>query len=434
MIYFIGIKGTGMAALASMLHDLGHEVMGSDQERHFFTEDVLHQRGIKIVPFNSKPIPDYSTVIIGNAFLEDFDEVVQARENQSLTCYRYHEYLGKLMQGYMSICVSGSHGKTTTTGLLSTMLNSIKPTGYLIGDGTGRITKECINLVVEACEFRRHFLAYQPEYAIITNVEIDHVDYFKDDEDYRSAFEAFSHNVSKALVVFGDDEQIKMCKFVCPTYTYGVNDGNDYQAKNIKETSVDMSFDLYVKGEFLYHFTLPFVGRHYLWNSLGAITIGLLQGADCPQLEAGLSRFKGVKRRFVIEEQGDNIFIDDYAHHPTEVSITIDAAKKRYPDRKLVAIFKPHRTSRVDYFNEQFAQALAKADQVYLCDFTSIDDFDKAGVTIDDLKNRIPRAQILSENQSGVDCLATHEPAVYLFMSSKDIYHLAELLKTTLQH
>ncbi len=434
MIYFIGIKGTGMSALACILHDLGYEVMGSDLERHFFTEEPLINRGIKIIPFDSEPIQDHSTVIIGNAFLEDFSEVIQARANKTLTCLRYHEYLGSLIKQYSSFCVAGSHGKTTTTGMLKTMLNHVQPTGYLIGDGSGHISKEALNLVVEACEFRRHFLAYHPDYAIITNVEIDHVDYFKDEADYRSAYEEFSKNVKKKLIVFGDDEEVRKCNFACDIVTYGVLRHNDYVATNIEETHNNMSFDVEYKGNFIYRFTLPFVGRHLLWNSLAVIVIGLLKEIPYQSIEEGLCQFGGVKRRFVIEEIKDNVFIDDYAHHPTEVSLTIDAAKTRYPDKKLIAIFKPHRASRVNYFRDSFAEALGKADGVYCIDFTSIDDHDDdTNIDISHLQKAIPHAQIVSEDEIGAAILAQHAPAVYLFMSSKDIYHLSNLVKEKLK-
>lgn len=430
MIYFIGIKGTGMAALACILHDLNQTVSGSDLTKHFFTEEPLIERGIKIVPFNSEPIPDGSTVIIGNAFDEDFPEVKEARNNKTCRCFRYHEFLGELMKDYVSYCVAGSHGKTTTTGMLSAMLSNSEPTGWLIGDGTGSVDTETKNLVVEACEFRRHFLAYHPDYAIITNVEIDHVDYFKDEDDYRLAYEQFSKNIKKKLIAFGDDPEVRKCHFSCDVFYYGLNDNNDLQAVNIEETSTGMSFDVLVNKQKIYRFQLPFVGRHLLWNSLAVISIGLVSGKSPEQIEAGLSTFGGVKRRFVVEVAEPNIFIDDYAHHPTEVSITIDAARKRYPDRKLIAVFKPHRASRVYYFRDQFAEALKKADEVYLCDFTSIDDHaDGIDIDITYLQEMIPGSKILSEDETGAKQLAEHSPAVYLFMSSKDIYHLAEKVK-----
>ncbi len=430
MIYFIGIKGTGMAALACILHDLGLEVTGSDLPNHFFTEDPLNDRGIKIKQFNPENIQDGMTVIIGNAFAEEFPEVQAARTNDTVCCYRYHEYLGKMMDDYTAISVAGSHGKTTTTGMLSAMMGKNFQTGYLIGDGTGVIRKESQYLCVESCEYRRHFLAYHPDYAIITNIEIDHVDYFKDDEDYRLAYQEFLKNIKKRVFIFGDDEETRKLSVEIDCYWYGEKENNDIRAVNYIQTPTFMEFDLIFKGDFQYHFKLPFVGRHLLWNSLGVIGVGISEGIPFDKIESGLSSFKGVKRRFVIETRGDNVFIDDYAHHPTEVALTIEAARNRYPNKKLVAIFKPHRVSRVVYFAEEFATALKKADRVYLCDFTSIDDKEE-GIDIDIryLQNKIPGSHIIDEGEEGATILAKEEPAVYLFMSSKDIYDLASKVK-----
>ena len=146
-----------------------------------------------------------------------------------------------------------------------------------------------------------------------------------------------------------------------------------------------------------------------------------------------MASFKGTKRRFTIEKHGENVFVDDYAHHPTEVSITIDAARKRFPGKRLIAIFKPHRVSRVFHFADDFAAALKKADEVYLCDFTSIDDKeDGIDIDITYLQERIPGSKILSEDEQGAAELAKLAPAVYLFMSSKDIYGLSGLVKQKL--
>ena len=430
MYFFIGIKGTGMASLATILHDLGYEVAGSDLEKHFFTEDDLVERNISIYPFNKENIKDDMTVIIGNAFGDDFDEVKEALSNPKVTCYRYHVFLGKFIEDYNSICIAGSHGKTTTTGMMSAMLSQEKPTAFLIGDGTGRVSKGSEYFVLEACEYRRHFLAYKPNYAVITNVEIDHVDYFKSEEDYGRAYEEFASQVKKNIVVFGDDLQARSLKLPDNVIWYGVGSDNDVRAINIEETSTNMSFDVLYKKELFGHFILPFVGTHLLWNSLAVITLGILEGIPAEKIENGLASFTGVKRRFVVEEHGDSIYIDDYAHHPTEIGVTLDSVKKRYPDRKIVAIFKPHRVSRVQYFAQQFADALNKADVVVVCDFTSIDDFEE-GIDIDItyLTNRIDNSYIFTETEEEAQFLASLTPCVYVFMSSKDIYPFMEMVK-----
>ena len=428
--YFIGIKGTGMSSLACMLSDLGYQVSGSDLPKHFFTEEGLIARNIPVYEFDPANIHDGMNVIIGNAFLEDFPEVIAARSNPSCTCARYHEFLGSFLKNYKLISIAGSHGKTTTTGMLSGVMKQFGKTGWLIGDGTGHLESDTEYFCLESDEFRRHFLAYHPEYAIITNVDIDHVDYFKDDADYRSAYEEFSRNVTKGLVIYGEDQEARKLKLEKPVLWYGLEENDDIQAVNVDERSDGMDFDVLYKGEMYAHFSTPLVGHHLLLNSLGVIGIGILEDVSPEMIEAGLCSFHGVKRRFVVEEHGDDIYIDDYAHHPTEVGVTIDTARKRFPGKKLVAIFKPHRASRVLYFADQFAAQLKKADRIYLCEFTSIDDKqDGTDIDITYLQKLIPGSQVLEENENGAGILAEETPCVYLFMSSKDIYGLAELVK-----
>lgn len=431
MYYFIGIKGTGMAALACMLYDVGEEVMGSDLEKHFFTEDELVKRGITILPFDEENIKDNYTVIIGNAFLEDFEEVKAARRNPTCKCYRYHEFLGELMKRYKSISVCGSHGKTTTTAMLAQVFSSFKDTGYLIGDGEGFLSNDSEFLCVESCEYRRHFLAYHPDYAIITNIEIDHVDYFKDEEDYFSAYQQFVNNVKEGVLFFGEDQYCRRLDFKVPAFSFGLDEENDdFVAVNIEEDEESTSFDLLFQGNYIFRFNLPFVGRHMLVDALGVISLAVLHCFDPRMIEIALSHFKAPKRRFVIEEYHNTVFIDDYAHHPTEVKVTLTAARKRFPGRKIVAVFKPHRASRVLHFAQAFKDALSQADEVYLLDFTSIDDKqDGVDIDINYLAQMIPGSHVLSEDDSGAQELAKYQNEVLVFMSSKDIYNLSEAVK-----
>lgn len=426
--YFIGIKGTGMASLACMLHDLGNEVCGSDQQKHFFTEDELVKRNIKILPFDENNIKEEYTVIIGNAFLEDFPEVIKARK--LCKCYRYHEYLGELMKNYISVSISGSHGKTTTTTLTKTVLSSFKKTGYLIGDGEGFLNKECEYLCVESDEFRRHFLQYYPEYAIITNIEIDHVDYFKDEDDYFEAYQSFVNQVKNVVFYHGNDVWCKKLKFKCEAYSFGLSNDNDYYLDNIVSSANGSKFDFYYKNNLIHHFELPFVGDHILIDTLGVLSFAHYMKFDMDVVEDSLRSYVGPKRRYVVEEYKNTIFVDDYAHHPTEVKVTIEASKKRYPDRKIIAIFKPHRASRVKYFANDFADALSRADEVYLLDFTSIDDKqDGTDIDISYLANLIPNSTILTEDEAGAKLLSKYAGECLVFMSSKDIYNIANKVK-----
>ena len=335
------------------------------------------------------------------------------------------------MKNYKSISVCGSHGKTTTTTLLKTVFSKFKKTGYLIGDGEGFLTKESEYLCVESCEFRRHFLAYHPEYAIITNIEIDHVDYFKDEEDYFGAYQQFVTNVSKAVFYYGEDEWCKKLNIPVESYSFGFKDSNDYYLTNLKNTTVDSEFDLMFRDEFVGHYIVPLVGDHLLIDCLGVLALAHHMGFDSKLVEEALNEYVGPKRRNVIEEYKDTIFIDDYAHHPTEVKVMLEASKKRYPNRKIIAIFKPHRASRVLYFAEQFANALSLADEVYLLDFTSIDDKqDGTDIDITYLANMIEGSHILPENEEGAKILAKYKGECLVFMSSKDIYNIAKEVKS----
>ena len=428
MYYFIGIKGTGMASLAVMLHDLGNEVCGSDQQKHFFTEDELVKRNIPIYPFDENNIKPEYTVIIGNAFLEDFPEVIKARE--LCTCYRYHEFLGLLMKDYTTISICGSHGKTTTTTLTKTVVSKFKKTGYLIGDGEGYLDKDCEYLCVESDEFRRHFISYYPEYAIITNIEIDHVDYFKDEIDYFNAYQEFVGHVKNAVFYYGEDEWCQKLDFSSEAFSYGFSDKYDYCMANLESDQYGSSFDFMFRGKKLYHYELPFVAEYLLIDVMGVLSLADYLGFDYKETEQALLEYHGPKRRYVVEEYKNTIFVDDYAHHPTEVKVTLEASRKRFPDRKIIAIFKPHRASRVLYFANQFKDALEVADEIYLLDFTSIDDKqDGTDIDISYLADMIPASHILSEDEEGAKQLAQYEGECLVFMSSKDIYNIANMVK-----
>ncbi len=418
-----------MAALACMMKEVGETVEGSDLEKHFFTEEQLHELNIPIHPFGTIPV-DGATVIIGNAFSESFEDVLKVRQNPSHKIYRFHEFLGQLTKQYVTVALSGSHGKTTTTTMMASILGQFKKTAYLIGDGHGHLSKDAYYLAIEADEYRRFFHAYYPKYAVVTNVDLDHVDVYKDEAEYRKAYEDFAENVTDTLILFGDDPQVRALKLNKKHLFYGLDPKNDVYAEIIEENSEHTRFKLFFNQVYLGEIDVPFSGRHLIWNALGTITVALLEQIPLALIQKGLNDFKGASRRFVVEKVGENVFIDDYAHHPTEVSVTIDAAHLRYPNLPLIAIFKPHRVSRLLHFADEFAKALDKADQVYLIDFNAIDD-KEVGIDIDItyLQKRCKNAEIITEDDNGAIVLAQHAPACYLFMSSKDIYILSDALK-----
>jgi len=430
MYYFIGIKGSGMASLACILKDCGYEVCGSDIDKEIFIQKNLVEKNIPFYSFDKNNIKDGMNVIIGNAFDETHEEVRAALDNPTVTTYTYPQFLGYLVSQYHSICVCGTHGKTGTTGLLSHVMSFKNPTGYLIGDGTGYMPQDGKTFVLESCEYKRNFLNYYPDYTLLLNIELDHVDYYKSMEDYLNAFETFANQAKKGVALFGDEENTHKLNLNVEHMFYGISDKNDVYAKNIVEDKNGVSFDCYIRNAFFGHFELPFFGMHLLYNALGVITIAYMNGIGAEVLQDSMSTFEGVKRRFNIEEKSENVYIDDYAHHPTAIKCTIDAAKQKYPDMKLIAIFKPDRFSRIEYFLKDFKEAFKDADEVYFCDFPENQVREEGiTVTIEDLKNQVEGSIVIKEDEESAKKLAKLGPAVYLFMSSKDIYKLKNKMK-----
>lgn len=416
--HFVGIKGAGMSSLAQIMHDLGHEVQGSDIEKYVFTEGALKNKGIKILPFSVDNIHEGMVVIQGNAFPDTHEEIVRAHELK-LDVIRYHDFLGQVINQYTSVAVTGAHGKTSTTGLLSHVMNGDKKTSFLIGDGTGMGLPGSDYFAFEACEYRRHFLSYHPDYAIMTNIDYDHPDYFKDIDDVASAFQEMANNVKKAIIAWGDDEHLRNLKADVPIYYYGLSKNDDVYADNIQITENGTQFDVYINGEYYDQFLTPQYGNHNVQNALAVITISYLEKMDVNNIKEALETFGGVKRRFNETFVSKQVLVDDYAHHPREINATIETARKKYPQKEVIAVFQPHTFSRTQAFLEEFATSLSAADHVFLCEiFGSIRE-NTGELTIQDLINRIDGSALIDE--SGIDVLEKFENAVILFMGAGDI-------------
>lgn len=419
--HFVGIKGSGMSSLAQIMHDLGHEVQGSDIEKYVFTQVALENKGIKILPFDADNIQEGMVVIQGNAFPSNHEEIVRAYELK-LDVISYNDFLGQVINQYTSVAVTGAHGKTSTTGLLSHVMNGDKKTSFLIGDGTGMGLPQSDYFAFEACEYKRHFLSYQPDYAIMTNIDFDHPDYFRDIDDVFDAFQEMAKNVKKGIIAWGDDEYLRKITADVPIYYYGFNKEDDIYANNIQVTEEGTSFDVYIKGEFYDHFLSPQYGDHTVLNTLAVIAISYLEQLDVANIKEALETFGGVKRRFNETKVLNQVLVDDYAHHPREISATIETAQKKYPQKEVIAVFQPHTFSRTQAFLDEFASSLSKADHVYLCEiFGSIRE-NTGDLTIQDLVDKIDGAALITEEN--IDVLKQFENAVILFMGAGDIQKL----------
>lgn len=419
--HFVGIKGSGMSSLAQIMHDLGHEVQGSDIEKYVFTEVALRNKGIKILPFDIENIKEGMVVIQGNAFSDNHEEIVKAHELK-LDVIKYHDFLGHVINQYTSVAVTGAHGKTSTTGLLSHVMNGDIKTSFLIGDGTGMGLPGSDYFAFEACEYRRHFLSYHPDYAIMTNIDFDHPDYFKNIEDVYDAFQDMAHNVKKAIIAWGDDDYLHKLEADVPIYYYGFKESDDIYAKNIQITEKGTQFDVYTNGEYYDQFLSPQYGDHNILNALSVIAISYLEKMNVDNIKDALVTFGGVKRRFNETKVSNQVLVDDYAHHPREISATIESARKKYPNKEVIAVFQPHTFSRTQAFLDEFASSLSKADRVFLCEiFGSIRE-NTGELTIQDLIERIDGSALIDENS--IDILKEFDNAVILFMGAGDIQKL----------
>lgn len=423
MIYhFIGIKGTGMSALAQIMKSLGYEVQGSDKPDHFFTEAGLLEKEIKILNFSRDNIKEDMVIVQGNAFKDDHEEVVRAKE-LGLKIYTYQEMVGRLTEMFMTIGVSGCHGKTTTTAMMSHVLGNIVGTNYLIGDGSGFASKENKYFCLEACEYKRHFLAYSPYYAIITNIELDHIDYYKDIDDVISAYQEYANKAEKMVIACGDDPYTHTLEVNPPIFYYGLSDDNDIIAKDVEYRDDGTSFDVFVEDNYYGHFDLPLFGKHMLLNALAVISVCYYERLEAKDVAKHLKTFKGAKRRFKENVIGDIVTIDDYAHHPTEVKVTIKAARQKYPNKKIVAILKTHTLSRTKEMADDFVEALDLADDAYVMDVgVDREEIGYDGVDYHVILDKLRNGKYMSLDK--VDELLKYENAVLIFMSSKDIYVL----------
>ncbi|AWE08364.1 UDP-N-acetylmuramate--L-alanine ligase [Lysinibacillus sp. 2017] len=429
--HFTGIKGSGMSSLAQILFDSGEYVQGSDVDTYYFTEQPLRDRKIEIFTFDENNIQPGLTIIAGNAFPDEHPELVRARE-LGLEIIRYHKFLGDYIKRYTSIAITGAHGKTSTTGLMSHVIGGYMPTSFLIGDGTGAGKSDASYFVMEACEYRRHFLAYHPDYAVMTNIDFDHPDYFTDIEDVYSAFQSLALQVNKAIIACGDDEQLQRIQANVPVVYYGFGQENDFAARNIVKTTEGTEFEVYVRNEFYSKFFIPLFGDHTVLNSLAVISLCHYEGIPANLIQERLTTYGGVKRRFTESKIGDVVIVDDYAHHPTEIAATLQSARQKYPDREVVAIFQPHTFTRTKAFLQDFANSLSAADATYLCDIFGSAREKKGELSIQDLSTLIEGCEVLQFET--IDHLKKHKNAVFLFMGAGDIHKYQDAFEKLLNN
>ena len=431
--YCIGIKGTGMSTLAQILYDLGNEVSGYDDAKgHKFTQEGLEKRNIPIYYDHDHEIDKDTIVTYSVAFKEDHEEMKRVRK-LGLTVKKYSELMGDVINMFETIGVSGTHGKTTTSSLIRHLLEETVGCNYFIGAGDGYADKKNKYFVVESDEFNRHFTDYHPAYSIITNIEPEHLECYKDIDDIRNTFEIFANQTKKLVVANGDNAEVRKINYKTKVMFYGFNDNNDIVIKNMKLLETGSVFDLYINNELFGHFDIPLYGKHMVANAAAAITIAKELGLRVEKIHELLETFHNAKRRFAETKIGNCVIIDDYAHHPTEIKVTLEAVKQKYPKKRLVVVFVPNTYSRTKDFKNEFVEAFNIADKTYL---TEIDcnrerQEDYPGITSHIIVDNLKNGDMISIDT--IDKLKEEKDSVVCFMSCAYVDKLIDSFKNLIK-
>ena len=376
-VFFTGIGGIGMSGLAEILLESGYQVSGSDRMLSELT-DYLAQKGATIYEgHHADNITGADALVYSSAVSPDNPERLKAVA-MGIPVVRRAEMLAEVMRLKYGIAVAGTHGKTTTTSMCSEILvkGDLDPTvvvgGRLHSFKTNARLGKGSFFVTEADEYDRSFLALSPVISVITSIEADHLDCYRDLEDIESTFIRFAEKVPfyGSIIACADDPGVRkiLPGLKSRIITYGKSETADYSARSIIFSELTTHFELFFQDKKLTEIKLGVPGTHNILNALAAIIVGLEVEIPLERIKNALADFKGVERRFEVKGQVNNILvIDDYAHHPTEVQATLQAARNGF-DRRLIAVFQPHLFSRTRDFYQEFARALDIADLVFLTD------------------------------------------------------------------
>jgi UDP-N-acetylmuramate--alanine ligase len=400
-IHFIGIGGAGMSAIAKVLLQMGYIVSGSDLAKSE-TTNKLEKMGAHIFLGHSEEnLRDSQAIVISTAIPEANPEVGLAREKK-IPIFHRADIVAYLMLQYKGIAVAGAHGKTTTTSMIAVMLEhaGVDPTviiggevDYLNGNaklGSGQY------LVAEADESDGSFLKFSPHIAVVTNIENDHMDFYKTMENILHTFKRFLHKLPSSTgvgILCFDNAHIRdlVHEVDRPYISYGIDHNAQYMARNLNTQGATSTYDVYHEEELLGSIKINVPGRHNVANSLAAVVVGLSIGLTFMEIAEGLSYFQGAKRRFQTKARINGVWvIDDYAHHPTEIMTTLLAARQTEPKR-LICVFQPHRYSRTAFLRKEFGSAFKPSDILVLTDVYSAGEAPIPGITGEVLKEEVER-------------------------------------------
>ncbi len=387
--YFIGIGGIGMSAIARLLLSSGIKVSGSDLKESKIMDELKNLGALTFIGHNPDNIKGADLVVYSSAVKDDNPEIIEARRLK-IPLVKRAQALAELMQDKIVITVTGSHGKTTTASLASCLLleAGLSPSAAIGGVLKNINTNACFGkgdfFVAEADESDGSFLFYQPKYSIITNIDYEHLDYYKEFQNELDAFRNFLRQTREGGCIFAcdDDENLKAILKESPVkhQTFGLRDSADIFAKNIYLDGLKSEFDCFCKNKFVGRFNLALGGRHNISNALSVIALGLELGISLRHIKNALLNYKGAGRRLDVKLDAlGYLVIDDYAHHPTELKATL-LAVRNLKDRRVVAVFQPHRFSRTKLLLDEFGRSFDNADYVIITDIYAASEPAIAGI------------------------------------------------------
>jgi UDP-N-acetylmuramate--alanine ligase len=377
-IYFIGIEGAGTSPLAQIFHNLGFEVLGSDDGDGFY-RDVLEKNDIKLFPdFKKENLPaDVDLVVHSTAFKNDNPEMQEAK-NRNITILPYPEALALVFNRKNGIAVTGTHGKTTITAMVSSMMQDAKLDPMaIVGSkvtswkGNALIGKGD-HFILEADEYQNKLQHYEPKIVILNNIDYDHPDFYPSFKEYKQAFNDFVEKLDKNSIVIANFDDEDVCEVIkgikAKIISFGKNNA-DYSTQFADDNSPDNKFYVFEKEENLGEFKIGVIGDHNILNSLAVIALGRYLNIPVETIKKSLEQFSGTKRR--AEKKGiynGALIYDDYAHHPIEVQASLKAFKKSFPQKNIYCIFHPHSYTRTEALLDDFAKSLKIADKIIVLD------------------------------------------------------------------
>lgn len=436
-IHFVGIGGIGMSGLAEVLAHAGVSVSGCDLRRSPVT-DLLSARGVSVsIGHDPAHVQGVELVVITSAIKGEHDEVDAARR-EGVRIMKRSEVLGAIVNAKRSIGIAGTHGKTTTSAMVSMVLEEagLDPTvlvgGMLRNLGTNAKAGAGEYLVVEADEYDRTFHQLHAEIAVITNIEADHLEYYKTFEAIIEAFRIFTGGIRKGGTLIGceDDEHVSRLLRHAQgrLMSYGLSDNADIRATNINYGDAGIAFE--VPGVGFFKLSVP--GEHNVRNALAAIAVGRVLGIEAGVIASALSKFAGVDRRFqILGDYLGALVVDDYAHHPTEIRATLDAARRGYPGRRVVALFQPHLYSRTRDFAREFGEALNIADVPIVAPIYAAREKPVEGVSSRIIAESVPGIEFLDRSNSQIlnEMRRRLRPDdIFITMGAGDVHEIAEQL------